>query len=152
NLSIDKTGNGYTLTAASATLTGATSSAFNISPAAASKLVWSVQPTNATAGVALAPAVQVTVQDAFGNTATGSSASVTVSIGTNPSGGTLSGTTTVTASAGVATFSNLSIDKSGTGYTLAAASGALTGATSSAFNIVPAAASKVAFTVQPSNA
>src|SRR6185369_12571340 len=103
--------------ASSAGLTGATSAAFTISHAAASKLVFSVQPTSATAGVALSPAVQVTVQDAFGNTATSSTASITVAIGTNPGGGTLTGTTTVGAVSGVATFSNLSVDKVGTGYT-----------------------------------
>ena len=74
------------------------------------------------AGVAISPAVQVSVQDAFGNTVTSSGASITVAIGTNPGGGTLSGTATVSASSGVATFSNLSIDKTGTGYTLTAAS------------------------------
>src|SRR5204862_4998609 len=68
-----------------------------------------------------------------------------------PGGGTLSGTATVSAVSGVATFSTLSIDKSGAGYTFTAASGALTGATSAAFTISPAAASKLAFTVQPTN-
>src|SRR6185295_4114551 len=133
-------------------LTSATSAAFNISPAAANKLAFTVQPTNATAGVAIAPAVQVTVQDAFGNTVPSSSASITVAIGANPGGGALSGTATVSAVSGVATFSNLSIDKSGTGYTLTAASGALTGASSSSFNISPAAASKLAFTAPIPNA
>src|SRR4029077_18813299 len=103
NLSIDKVGTGYTLTAASAPLTGATSSAFNISPAAAAKLAFTVQPTSAVAGVAIAPAVQVTVQDAFNNTVTSSTATITVAIGTNPGGGTLSGTTSASASGGVAT-------------------------------------------------
>src|SRR6185295_10253137 len=147
NLSIDKVGAGYTLTGASSPLTGATSGAFTITPAAATKLAFTVQPSSATAGVAIAPAVQVTVQDAFSNTVTSSTASITVAIGTNPGGGALSGTTTVAAVNGVATLANLSIDKSGTGYTLTAAAAALTGATSSAFNISPAAASKLAFTV-----
>jgi len=53
------------------------------------------------------------VQDAFGNTVTSSSAVVTVAIGINPGGGTLSGTTSVAASAGIASFSNLSIDGRG---------------------------------------
>src|SRR6185295_4677299 len=70
NLSIDKSGAGYTLTAA-----------------AASKLAFSVQPTNATAGVSISPSVQVTVQDAFSNTVTTSTASIAVAIGTNPGGG-----------------------------------------------------------------
>src|SRR5207244_3426790 len=111
NLSIDKTGVGYTLNAASGALTGASSAAFTVSPAAANRLAFTVQPTSATAGVAISPAVQVTVQDTFGNTVTSSNASITVAIGTNPGGGILSGTTTVAASGGLASFSNLSIDK-----------------------------------------
>ncbi|MGD0020639.1 MAG: hypothetical protein ABSD62_15470, partial [Candidatus Limnocylindrales bacterium] len=65
-----------------------------------------------------------------------SSATVTIAIGTNPGGGTLSGTTSVAAVAGVATFSNLSINLPGTGYTLSATSTGLTSATSSAFDII----------------
>ena len=41
------------------------------------------------------------------------------------------------AVAGVATFSDLSLNKVGSGYTLLAASTGLTGATSSTFDIVP---------------
>src|SRR3989449_404447 len=78
--------------------------------------------------------------------------SITVAIGTNPASGTLSGTTTVAAVSGVATFSDLSIDKAGTGYTVTASATGLTGATSSAFNISAGAAAKLVFTVQPSNA
>ena len=54
---------------------------------------------------------------------TSDSSSVTLAIGTNPGSGTLSGTVTVAAVNGVATFSNLSINKAGTGYTLTAADG-----------------------------
>src|SRR5262249_25500313 len=71
---------------------------------------------------------------------------------TNAGGGTLSGTTTVAASGGIATFSTLSIDKVGTGYTLAATDGSLGAGTSAFFNITPAAAVHLAFSVQPSNA
>ena len=45
---------------------------------------------------------------------------VTVSIETNPGGGTLAGTTTVASSNGVADFGNLQINKAGSGYDLAA--------------------------------
>ncbi len=150
NLSINKLGTGYTLTAASAGLTGATSSAFNISAGAATKVVISAQPSSTTAGVSISPSVTVLIEDSNSNV-TSSVASVTVAIGTNPGGGTLSGTLTVAAVAGVATFSDLSINKSGTGYTLTAASTGLTGATSSAFNITTAAASKLNFGTQPSS-
>jgi uncharacterized repeat protein (TIGR01451 family) len=148
-LSINKTGTGYTLTASSTGLTGATSASFNINPGAAFQLAVTAQPSNTAAGASIAPPVQVTVQDAFANTVTSSTASITVAIGSNPGGGTLSGTTTVFASAGLATFSTLSINKSGTGYTLVASSSGLTGATSAAFNIAAAAASQLIFSVQP---
>src|SRR2546426_10898190 len=73
-----------------------------------------------------------------------------ISLGTNPSGGTLLSTTAVNAVNGVAIFSNLSIQSASTGYTLTVSSGTLTGATSRSFAIAPAAAAKVAFAVQPS--
>jgi alpha-tubulin suppressor-like RCC1 family protein len=104
---------------------------------APTQLAFSVQPTTTTAGATITPAVQVAARDAQGNTDTRYTGSVTVAIGTNPSGGTLSGTTTVAAVAGVATFGNLSINNAGTGYTLTAAASGLTGATSAAFTITP---------------
>src|SRR5437773_1712685 len=114
-LSIDKVGTGYTLTATGAGST--TSTAFNITAGTATQLVFSVQPSTTSAGAAITPAVQVTALDASNNTATEFTGNVTLAIGTNPGSGTLTGTATVAASAGVATFANLSIDKVGTGYT-----------------------------------
>lgn len=111
-----------------------------------------MQPTNATAGVALAPAVQVAIQDASGNTVVSATAAVTVALGTNPGGGTLLGTKTVTAGAGVASFGDLAIERAASGYTLVASVGALTGATSVPFAIAPAAKTELAFVVQPSAA
>jgi hypothetical protein len=136
NLTLDKIGTGYTLQATSAGLPNQTSAAFNVSAAVATQVVFGVQPTNTTAGVAISPAVTVRLLDAFGNQTT-STAAVTVAIGANPGGGTLTGAATVTAVNGVATFGNLSINRSGTGYTLAATSGTLAGATSAAFDILP---------------
>jgi Bacterial Ig-like domain (group 3) len=150
-LSIDKSGVGYTLTAAATGLTGATSAGFNVTAGAATQLVFTVQPSNATAGTAITPAVRVTALDAQGNTATGFAGTVTITIGTNPDGGTLSGTTSVAAASGIATFSTLSINKSGTGYTLNAAATGLTGAGSAPFNITPGTATALLFVVQPAN-
>ena len=48
---------------------------------------------------------------------------------------TLSGTKTVTAVRGTATFDTLSIDKARTGYTLGVSAAGVAGATSGAFNI-----------------
>ena len=60
---------------------------------------------------------------------------VTVSIETNPGGGTLTGTTTVTSSYGVAEFANLKINKAGVGYDLAAAALGFSSATSAFFTV-----------------
>lgn len=97
---------------------------------------FTAQPSTATAGVAISPAVEVTVQDAFGNTVTSATDAVTVAIGTNPGGGTLAGTTTISAVDGIATFFDLSIDLLGSGYTLLATSGSLSGSTSAPFDVV----------------
>src|SRR5207244_4930708 len=85
-LSINKTGTGYTLTAGASGVGGgggATSAAFSVMAGAPSALVFSVQPTSATAGAAITPAVQVTAQDAEGNVATGFVGSVNVTLGPN---------------------------------------------------------------------
>lgn len=139
NLTVDKVGTGYTLTATATSLTSATSSAFAVNPGAAAKLAFTVQPSTVAAGAAVSPAVQVTVQDALGNTVTSATTSITLTItsGTGTPGAVLGGTRTVAAVSGVATFSNLTVDKAGTGYTLTATATAtsLTSATSSAFAV-----------------
>src|SRR5205814_4191486 len=108
----------------------------------------SVQPSTTSAGAAITPAVQVTALDASNNTATGFTGNVPLTIGTNPSGGALSGTATHAASGGVATFAGLSIDKVGTGYTLTATGAG--SATSTAFNITAGTATQLVFSVEPS--
>jgi hypothetical protein len=149
NLSIDKPGAGYTLQASSGALTG-TSAAFNITVGSVSKLVFKPSPSNAQAGSAFPTQPIVEAQDAGGNLVPSFNVTVTLTIASNPGGGTLSGTTTVTAIAGVATFTGLSIDKAGAGYTLQASAGALSG-TSAAFNIAAGAPTKLIFTNSPAD-
>lgn len=110
-----------------------------VNPSTATKLAFGQQPTSTAVGGTISPAVTVRVLDAYGNLATGdNSDTITLAIGTNPVGGVLSGTTSITVSGGVATFSDLSISKLGNGYTLKASSGLLTAATSATFNITVA--------------
>src|SRR6266480_4012151 len=105
-------------------------------PAApASKLAFTVPPTNAAGAQLITPPLQVTVQDASGNTVTSATDAVTLALGANPGAGTLSGTLTVAAVQGIATFNNLRIDRPGSGYTLAASAGGLSGATSVPFAV-----------------
>jgi len=103
----------------------------------ATHLGFTVQPSSTTAGHVIAPAVVVVAQNLNGNADTNYTNSVTLAIGANPGAGTLSGTSTVSAVRGVATFGNLSINAAGTGYTLTAAAALLTSATSATFNITP---------------
>jgi hypothetical protein len=135
-----KTAGNQTVTAtdtATASITGSATVAVN--PAAADHLLFQQQPTDTAAGETIAPAVTVAVVDQFGNVLTDDNTdTVTISIGADPSGGTamLGGTLTVTVSGGIATFSDLSIDLAGDGYTLHATTGAsLPDFDSSAFSI-----------------
>src|SRR5262249_15030490 len=122
-------GGSYTLAASDGTLTGATSNSFAITAAAvAAKLAFVQQPSNATAGSTITPPVTVAVRDAFGNTVTSNTSTVTLTLS---SGADAGGGSTISAAAanGVATFSGLVINAAGT-YTLTASDGTLTSATS----------------------
>src|SRR6185437_4543848 len=135
-LSINKTGTGYTLSVKSGALTVGTSTTFNITPGNPTHLAFTAQPSSLTAGATITPAVVVAVQDANGNTVTGFVGSDTVRIGVGSPSGALTGDTIVAFVSGVATHSSLSTNKAGTGYTLTAQRGPLTGATSTTFNVV----------------
>ncbi|MDB5307817.1 MAG: hypothetical protein JWO38_2019 [Gemmataceae bacterium] len=117
------------------TMTG-TLSGVTVNPAAATHLAFLQQPTTTAAGRAIAPAVTVTVLDRFNNVVTTDNTDlVTLLLGTSPTGTTLTGGGAVTVVHGVATFNGVSVGKAGTGDTLVARSGSLTGATSAPFNV-----------------
>ncbi|MEN6575282.1 MAG: hypothetical protein ABFD90_02980 [Phycisphaerales bacterium] len=127
-----------------------TSLVFEVYHAPAAKLAFTGQPVGPyQAGEEINAVPEVTVQDAGGTTVTSFTGNITIAIGTNPGSGTLSGTKTRAAVAGVATFPGLSINKAGNGYTLVATSGALTLATSNSFNVTPAPAAALAFITSP---
>ena len=132
---------------------GATSDAtVNVSSGAATRLAFLVQPMNAIAGQSISPALQVAIQDNAGNTVRNATDPVTIAIGNNPGASTLSGNVTRDAVNGIATFNDLSLNRSGTGYELVASSGSFASATSLGFIVDPGVASQLVFTVQPSNA
>ncbi|MDQ4121319.1 MAG: carboxypeptidase regulatory-like domain-containing protein [Acidobacteriota bacterium] len=136
NLSIDRVSNFYSLRATSGSLNAATSNDFAVTPAAASRIVFANQPTDANQNSPIVPAVQVDVQDAFGNLVPNATSQITIAIGNNPSSGVLSGTATLNAVNGAAIFEDLRINNAGNGYTLTASSPSLTSATSAPFNII----------------
>ena len=136
DLSVEEVGSGLRLRATSGSLQSATTASFVVSPGAPAALAFRVEPTDAEVNLAIVPLVEVGIEDEFGNAVTTATNAVTLAIGTNPGGGTLTGTTTVDAVAGMASFAGLVIDKTGSGYTLVATSGSLTQATSDNFDIV----------------
>jgi hypothetical protein len=111
------------------------------------KLVFTQQATTGTAGQALSPALQVTLEDSNGKVVTGIPTTVTLTLSSGTFAG---GSNTATAQTvnGVATFSNLAVNAAGS-YTLSASGGSANGATSAPITISAAAASKLAFTQQP---
>jgi len=134
---LGQTAGSNTLTATSGTLGGspvtftATGLADN-----ADHLVFTVQPSNVPAGVSITPAVEVRILDAFGNVVTSATDAVTIALANDPNGvSVLSGTLSMNAASGVASFNALQIDLTGVGFTLSANSGVLAGATSASFDV-----------------
>jgi hypothetical protein len=140
---VDKAGT-YTLSATSAPLSPAQSTSVTVAAGAATALVFSTGPANATGGLAFGTQPVVTARDAFGNPV---NAAVTLNI---PAGATLTCDTNLlmagsgTSAPGVAAFAGCRIDKaSATPYTVTATSGSLTvtvGSPAKLFFAQPAAA------------
>ena len=137
DLSIDKSGSGYTLRATAGTLTPDISVSFGVSAAApiATGLAFVVEPGRTEPGDSISPGVQVAILDQFGQPHPTATSTVDLQLSGTPSGATLTGTTSVQAIAGIATFPDLRIDQAGNGYTLVATSSGLTGATTTSFDI-----------------
>jgi hypothetical protein len=137
--SISAAGTGYTLIATDITngaVTAVTSSTFSV--VSGTHLAFTTEPGNGSVRSALSPQPVVSVENAS-NTVISSTDQITLAISFNPGSGILTCTTnTVTASAGVATFSGCSISAAGTGYTLIATditTSSVVSATSSGFNV-----------------
>jgi hypothetical protein len=102
----------------------------------ATRLAFSVEPSDGEVDALISPAIEVAILDTNGRVVATATDPVTVMIASNPAGGSLTGTVRVNAVGGIATFSDLSIDKPGADYTLIATSGTLTSATSASFTVV----------------
>ncbi|MFN0205674.1 MAG: hypothetical protein ACKVS6_05115 [Planctomycetota bacterium] len=109
------------------------------------------QPANSSAGTSIAPAIKVALQEAGGTVVPLSGVQVTLSFNNNPAGGTLSGTLTKTTAGGIAIFENVSINKSGSGYSLIAAARFYLSAPTAAFDINAGAPARLKFVTNPPN-
>lgn len=142
--------------ASAAGLTSACSTSVTVSGGVATKLAFFTQPhATGTAGVDLTTQPVVEVQDASSARVTSASNSITIVAYTDASctvasTATINATTNpLSASSGLATFSGVDHTKAEVIYIGASAAG-LTSACSSAVTISAAAASKLAFSTQPS--
>lgn len=128
---------------------GALSTTFNATgiAAAPSRLGFNTQPpTTATSGAALSPQPIIQLQDAFGNATGGAGVTITAVISTGS--GTLTNATATTVSGGLATFSGLAVNGSGS-IVLQFQSGALTPVTSQPISLSTGPAANIVFSVQP---
>ena len=148
NLILDITGS-YILSTTAGSLTAGTSTNVLVSASTPTQLAFGQTPANATAGIALSPAVTVAVEDNFGNVVTGDKSMVTIAIHTGP-GDFAQGTLQVAAVNGVASFRNLILDVAGS-YSLTVIDGSLPSAISTSFVVNSASPSQLAFTQQPSD-
>src|SRR5438094_532490 len=144
-LSIEAAGNGYTLRATASGVADAISDPFDVTAGPPPPLAGATglgflgpQPGATRAGAVLSPPLQVEVLGYGGVRVTGFTGGIWVIIGSNPGGGTLSGTRRLVAVNGVATFSDLRIDIPGRGYTLRVTGGGnMSAAITNPFDITP---------------
>ena len=152
NLTLDKAGSGYTLTATSGNLAPATSNPFSNGAAPASQLVFTtVPPASTTSGQPLAPQPVLQLRDAFGNAADQGGVTVTASVASGTAG-LIGGTSATTSSTGTASFATLGLTGSGSTVTLAFSATGLTPAVSGPITVTSASASGLAIVTQPSPA
>jgi hypothetical protein len=130
---------------ASASIAGVATSVSFSATGTLPSLAFTSTPTNLSASAPFG--VVVSMKDAAGAVVTSFSGSVSIALGNNPASDGLTGTTSVSAVNGVASFSGLSLSKIASGVTLTASSSGATGATSAPFNVVAGAATKLVFTV-----
>lgn len=157
-VSLDKIGDGYTLTATDTTTpaaTAATSHAFNIIAGAPASLTFTTQPA-ASSSVSAGTNIPIVahLQDANANPIAGDD--ITLAFSANPGSSTLSVTANpvATDASGDATFDGVSLDKIGASYALKATSTGAPAQTAftNAFDIVAGDAATISFATEPSDA
>ena len=142
NLGVDLASGGYQLSFSAPGLTAVTSAAFDMTAPVVRSLAVATQPSGAAPGAAFATQPAVNVRRNAVRDATDNATVVTASLvaGTGAAGAVLSGTTTATAVAGVATFTNLAINLAGTDYKLRFTATGVNSADSAAFAVAAAGA------------
>ncbi len=105
------------------------------------ELVLVGQPETVVSGAPISPPLTVEIRDDQRQLVTDFSDRVTLSLRGGPAGATLGGTLAVAPEQGVATFSDLTIDRAATGYVLVASTSTLPAVETAPFTVVPGAVS-----------
>ncbi len=136
NLGIDTAGTNYQLRFTAAGVTEAASAAFNVTALVVRSLAIATQPAGGTppGPFTTQPVTQLRISGATDTNDNTSVVTASIAPGTGSLGATLTGTTTATAVAGVATFTNLGVSQAGNNYQLRFTAGALA-VTSNPFSI-----------------
>lgn len=131
-LSLDRAGSGYTLSASASGLGDVTSDPFAVTPAAPTRLAVVSQPDTVEGLVSFGSALEVEVQDAFGNLVSDAAVVVQVAVASAPAGVTdvsddegLAGNVSRQTNNGAAVFTDLRIGLPGDGWVLEATSAGL---------------------------
>jgi len=125
----------YTISVSGGGLGWGESDKINIIAAAPTQIGIPLQPPTKV-GVGQAFSLQAGVYDAYWNQVTTvNGGTLSVSLAANPAGGVLGGALTATIAQGVATFSNLTLSKVGTGYTLQVGGAGFTAGVTSAIEV-----------------
>jgi hypothetical protein len=141
-LTLNRTGSGYTIQASASESAVVTTSAISVTPGSASQLVVITQPP-ADVAVNAKFGLTVAVENRFGNiVTTTSNAIVTVALAVNPSAGILGGTLSANVNQGIATFSNLTLNKLGKNYGIVVRSSGLAIVQTTPINVISVIAAK----------
>ncbi|MHC5542137.1 S8 family serine peptidase, partial [Singulisphaera rosea] len=143
---LNRVASGYLIKASSSSLATATSNPIAVTTASTQLTIATQPPSNVKTGEVFT--VVVNALDASGNLDPNYTGPVTLSLAANPGNGMLSGTLTVNAVRGVATFTGLWLNKPASGYLIKASSSSLTPVTSTSITVTTAA-TQLAFTTQP---
>ncbi len=115
------------------------------------RIVFLSEPTQATAGLSINPAIRVAILDAKGEQVRLSGQDVTLQLVPAGPRDSLKGQTTSVFINGEAVFSSVGFDRTATGLRVAAVSKKLTGALSQPFNVIANTPSQLKFITQPSD-
>src|SRR5205807_8176960 len=122
-----------------------------VTAGAATQPAFGTQPGTTVADHNITPAVKVRALDVLGNLVPSFTGNVSIATGNNPGSATLSGTTPVAAIGGVATFYDLSLNKTGAGSAVTPGGRGFAPVRSAPLDITPGPAPQLAFTAQPTN-